>query len=154
MTPTIWVARCLRWASEKLILRLWIRSNRVPSLTNYMARHSWGGFVMAPIMRTIFGCLYLASMLTSLLNYSSSCSLMLGLKTFLIATSKSKYFPLWIVLNPPIDICSPICKSAILRVRTPFTASRSGSNYWLSCFDLSLRLAVVGLSSSLTPKFH
>jgi hypothetical protein len=52
---------------------------------------------------------------------------MLGLKTFLIATSSSKNLPRWIVLNPPIEISSPIYKSEALRTSTPFTAYRYGS---------------------------
>ena len=36
----------------------------MPYLTSSMARMSYGGLVMAPIMSTILGCLYLASILT------------------------------------------------------------------------------------------
>lgn len=111
-----------------------------------------GGLVIAPIISTMLGCLYFASIFTSLLNYSSNCSLMFGLKTFFIATYSSKYLPLWMVLKPPIDICSPISKSAKRRVRTPLTDSRSGSNYCASTLlGLILRLAVWSLSSVLNP---
>lgn len=60
-----------------------------------------------PTKRTILGCLNLASMLISLLNYFKSYSSILGLKFFLTATFNPLYFPLWMVLNPPCEICSP-----------------------------------------------
>ena len=79
-----------------------------------------GGVVIAPIKRTMFGWRYLESIEISLLNYDISYSLILGLKTFLMATSSPQKVPLWMVLNPPIEICSPICRSDCLIYNTPF----------------------------------
>ena len=45
---------------------------------------------------------------------------MLGLNIFLTATSMPQYLPRWMVLNPPIDICSPTSRSYIFISSTPF----------------------------------
>lgn len=70
-----------------------------------MAR--FGGVLQIPTKRTIFGCLNFASILISLLNYFNNSSSILGLKFFFTATFNPLYIPLWIVLNPPCEICSP-----------------------------------------------
>lgn len=67
----------------------------------------FGGVLQIPTKSTMFGCLNLASMLISLLNYFNNSSSILGLKFFFTATLSPLYIPLWIVLNPPCEICYP-----------------------------------------------
>ena len=70
----------------------------------------FGGTLQMPTNKTIFGCLYFASMLISLLNSLSSYSSILGLKFFFTATWSPLYMPLWMVLNPPWEIWGPTSK--------------------------------------------
>lgn len=88
--------------------------------TYYITMQRVGGQVTAPTIKTMFGWRYFDNIVISLLKSRSSYSLMLGLKTFLTATSNPWYYPLWMVLNPPMEICSPITKSFNFISRTPF----------------------------------
>ena len=83
------------------------KSYNDPPSTNYVMIAKLGGTLQIPIKRTIFGCLYLAIILISLLNSMRSYSLILGLKFFFTATWRPLYIPLWMVLNPPWEICGP-----------------------------------------------
>lgn len=85
-----------------------------------MTMHRAGGIVIAPINNTMFGCRYFDSIEIYVLNSVRSSSFIFGLNIFLTATSTPQYLPRCIVLNPPIDICSPISRSYIFISSTPF----------------------------------
>jgi hypothetical protein len=114
----------------RVVFFLCKRSYNVPSRKYSITIQSVGGMVIAPIRRTILGCLYLESIVNSLLNSVINSSLMLGLNIFFTATSIPQNLPRWIVLNPPIDICYPISTSSALISNTPFLNSAIGSFYF------------------------
>lgn len=104
----------------------------MPSLQYSIIMHKVGGIVIAPMSKTMLGCRYLDRIEIYVLNSLSNYSLMLGLKIFLTATYIPQYLPLWIVLKPPIDICSPIYKSYNFISNTPFLNYGIGSFYFSS----------------------
>lgn len=97
--------------SDKMVFFLCNKSYNDPLYMYYWTIARLGGLLHMPTNRTMLGCLNLASMLISLLNYLNSYSSIFGLKFFLIATFNPLYMPLWIVLNPPCEICSSISSS-------------------------------------------
>lgn len=95
---------------DKTFFFLCSKSYKDPPSINYVTMAKFGGTLQIPTNSTILGCLYLASMLISLLNSFKSYSSIFGLKFFFTATSKPLYVPLWMVLKPPWEIWGPTYK--------------------------------------------